>query len=192
MIYNREYHDKDISEYLDMYKGLIYYETFKIDKKYIYLVHSIARQEGINPELLFGIILIEKINRGHWLTRFSEKVFIKLFPKYLIKRDASLGISQIKVSTAKLVTPSLSDIEILDALSDDFKCISICSKLINYYLEIIKKTTEDNDKIILILTSLYLTGEIVVIDNDCLFFYNNLLEWCISEKLLNHYLELYN
>lgn len=183
----QENFDIDLQDYFDKYMGLMYYEAFKT-RKYKYLIQSLAEQEGINPELLFGIILIEKINRGYWVTRFVEKFFAKLFPKYLIKKDLSIGISQIKVSTAKIVSPALTDIEIIDALLDDVNCISICSKLIKYYLEIIANITKDNEKTIFYLTSLYQTGEMIENEYQFLFFYNKLLAWCISEELLKQLL----
>lgn len=60
-----------------------------------------AEKYNIDSDLLKTIIQLEIINRNSLYNRILEKISVRFFPGVLIHIDASLGLAQIKISTAK-------------------------------------------------------------------------------------------
>ena len=69
--------------------------------QYSYEIESSAEKYGMNYGLLRTIIQLEYINRGSIINRLIEKAAVHFVPGLLVKKDASLGLTQIKISNAK-------------------------------------------------------------------------------------------
>lgn len=72
-----------------------------IYKKYSSYIIYYSDRYNIDSEILFAIIVAEQSNRGDILTRILEKIAAIYVNFY--KLDPSLGLAQIKVSTAQSV-----------------------------------------------------------------------------------------
>src|SRR5699024_6752786 len=89
----------------------IFYFKYRImrKKKYIdsriELVNKYSHIYSIDRRELYAVLLLEYVNRGHWLTRWIEKLIVNLFTSIAIRIDLSIGIAQIKISTAKQFYP---------------------------------------------------------------------------------------
>lgn len=135
-------------------------------------------KNGIDPELLFSIIVIEKMNRGHLSNYILEKTISFVAPSILIKSDASIGLCQIRVSAARKVS-NLSDKIIVKRLMDPVYNIRTMAKLISLYKE--KNIDESNPtKTIL---NLHITAKSNVPPNVYLNMYYELVNWSIDRKL---------
>lgn len=55
-------------------------------------------RNNLNPDLLLGLLAIEDLNRGG-LYRLVENVLVRIFPEFVLKRDFSLGLAQMKPRT---------------------------------------------------------------------------------------------
>lgn len=78
---------------------LYFYEH--VTSNYYYEMDRICQENDLNIELLKTIVLLEHIHRGKWYYKIGEWLVCKLIPLFAIKRDFSVGIAQIKISTAK-------------------------------------------------------------------------------------------
>lgn len=95
----------DLDTYLEEIKIvdiLLYCEKYILDL-YSYEIERICNKYDISKELLETIASLEYIYRGRWYYRFLEIILCKYFPKTAIKKDISVGIAQIKISTAKKI-----------------------------------------------------------------------------------------
>ncbi|MFC6465453.1 hypothetical protein ACFP65_10790 [Marinilactibacillus sp. GCM10026970] len=100
------------SEYIDMYN----YEIQKYSNKY-----------NISESLLRGILMLENVNRGSFFTKISERILCRLFPRWVIRTDRSIGIAQIKVSTAKELLKKSPEKFLSTMTNTDFS-IKLCAK----------------------------------------------------------------
>jgi hypothetical protein len=135
-----------------------------------------SREVNINPEILFSIIVIEKMNRGSFFNVFLEKILSIMYPSLLCKLDASLGLGQVRVSTAKRVC-DLSSKQLVRKLLNPFFNVEIISKLISIYSE---EANEYSHKVRIII-NFYTTGKQNPIVNRELYLYNNLVSWSIEK-----------
>src|SRR5699024_4692211 len=89
----------------------IFYFKYRIMRKKkfidsrIDLVNKYSHIYNIDRRELYAILLLEYVNRGHWLTRSIEKLIVNLFTNIAIRLDFSIGVAQIKISTAKQFYP---------------------------------------------------------------------------------------
>lgn len=132
-----------------------------------------------DPEFLFSIIIIEKMNRKN--ISFLENILVSLFPRIVIFLDLSIGICQIKPSTAKSVT-NLKDSELIKLLMNPTINIEIMCKLIELYR--IKSCTKDE------ILNLYLTGKKKPQMNRELRIYYELTIWSSSNYFYQKFIEL--
>jgi hypothetical protein len=97
-------------------------------QRHVPTVARAARTAAVDPELLFGILVLEHLNRGP-AHRCLERVLAAVWPSYLVSRDCSIGVAQIRLSTACRLTlaPPRPTIK---ALLNDAECISTCAMLI--------------------------------------------------------------
>jgi|SRR5699024_4569023 len=129
---------------------------------------------------LYGMVLIEYLNRGKLVIRFIEKSAVYLCTKKVIKKDYSIGIAQIKISTAKRFCSKKEDRKIAKRLLNDKFNISISAQVIReYYL------SPDNKNKILGLVKHYTTGNSNSKMNSTIFIYYKILKWVIKCERFN-------
>ena len=70
---------------------------------YHYEIEQGAKEYQITEELLRTILVLEKIHRGAWYYKYLELLFckVKVLQRIAIHRDISVGLGQIKISTAQ-------------------------------------------------------------------------------------------
>ena len=69
--------------------------------QYEYDIEDSASKHGIDPDLLMKVVQLEKINRGIIYYKLLEKIAVRWIPSYLIKKDATIGLTQIRISSVK-------------------------------------------------------------------------------------------
>lgn len=152
-------------------------ETFV---RYRPLIITTAKYWNLNPNILFGILLIENVNRGNKILRFAERIAVVNMPKVIINRDASIGIAQIKISTALKYTKCYTKYDVAKLLLKDCFSIRICSMIINEYFN----TATSSSNKILELVNYYTTGKKYTEINDSIYIYYKLLNWIIDSNLI--------
>ena len=65
-----------------------------------YLVDRVARENDINVALLETILRLEIFYRGRLYNKLLENCACKYFSTLAIKKNISVGVAQIKISTA--------------------------------------------------------------------------------------------
>ena len=65
---------------------------------YKFEILKFSKKNNINPCLIFYLLCIENLNRGGKIYRKLEKIYCCFFYERAIKKDISVGISQIKIS----------------------------------------------------------------------------------------------
>lgn len=153
--------------------------TLKINRSYLSIIDLSSKKNNIHPEILFGVLVVEQINRGDWITRSLESVASIFFPRILIKLDVSLGFGQIKISTAKTVTDLKKDKDIVRSLVNVESNIELAARLLADYYKCCKTDHEPLRG----LVNLYGTGRKKVTPNKELNIYYSLLSWSVSQKM---------
>lgn len=167
------------SKFIKFYKMKYLNQCNQFTKKFFLDIEMKAKSHGVDPELLFGILTLEKLSRGNLLIRGLEIVGVYLFPFYLIKRDASIGLGQVKINTAKEVLINLSDKEILKILIYKSSNIETVSRLLKKYSH---NVTNEED-VIKKVSDLYITGKEKPVPNYQTEVHYLLLKWSIKNKL---------
>lgn len=171
-------------------KGLTQYykikyldECAKFDIENLIDIKEQSKRYNINPELVFGIITLEKMSRGDLLTRIIEKLIFYLCPFYLIKINASLGIGQVRILTAIRVLEGIGNYEALKLLMKPRSNIEIVSKLLyKYHCEVSNKES-NNIEVIKCISNLYITGHQNPKENLQTDMHSLLLTWSINNQL---------
>ncbi len=136
---------QDIQSFREELRILNYqmdFETYITDL-YEYEIKSVCERNDISTDLLNTIIKLEYIHRGKWYYNLFEKIISKFFTNVAIKKDISIGISQIKISTAKEVLEK-SPTKFVKKLADiDFN-LEVCGKLLNILIEDYYNTEKDD------------------------------------------------
>lgn len=109
-------------------QGQIEIESFYVDL-YCNEIERYSAQNDISAQVLRGILILEFIHRGSFITRTLEKALCKCFPIRAIKRNLSVGLGQIKISTAKDVLEESPEKFIHKLCETDFN-IQVCAKYI--------------------------------------------------------------
>lgn len=116
-------------------------ESPKIEKNR-YLIDRVARENDINVVLLETILRLEIFYRGRVYNRLLEKCICKYFSKIAIKKNISVGLAQIKISTAEDVLRE-NPYNFIKRICDDDLNIEVCAKLlkniINEYEDMCEK-----------------------------------------------------
>ncbi|WHY86055.1 lytic transglycosylase domain-containing protein [Neobacillus novalis] len=157
------------------YKHKLTYLANRTKEDTILTINKYSSVYQVDPEIIYSFILIESMNRGGIFTRKLEK-FCSFFPYLLVKLDPSLGLGQVKISTAKMVWNSSCDTEIIKKLLNPQNNIELVSNLLSIYL---KDCKGENNKF-MSLVKLYTTGNKFTPINRELIIYYNLLCWSIS------------
>lgn len=151
--------------------------AINLNKEYLEWIFN-SSKIGVDSELLFAIVVIEKMNRGTFLNRCIERIISTLAPSIIIKLNASIGLCQIRVETAKKVV-TMSDKDVVKSLMSAEDSINILSKLLKFYIDKIAGDKIDFDKTVL---NLYTTGKKSVPPNIYLDTYYELVEYSMKNK----------
>jgi glycerophosphoryl diester phosphodiesterase len=98
------------------------------------LINDMSDKNNIDSEILMTILLIEEFNRGSICHQLQEKFLVSLFPGIVLKKDMSLGLGQIKLSTASRLL-DVSKGEALPLLMNPIKNIEICARYLALLLK---------------------------------------------------------
>ncbi len=150
-----------------------------------------SMKNNLNPELIFGIITLEKMNRGSLINRLLEVCGVYLIPSLIIKKNISIGLGQVKLSTAKEVLDDLDDKRILKLLIHPLKCIEIVAMLLHKYSFELNSENQMTDSHIKKISNLYITGSSDPKLNFQIKTHFLLLKWSIENNLFNESLFKY-
>ncbi|RJV71418.1 hypothetical protein DWY90_14395 [Coprococcus sp. AF27-8] len=95
-----------------------------------FVIDNAARENDINTVLLETVLRLEIFYRGRKYNRILERVVCQFVPKIAIKKNISVGIAQIKISTAEKVLRKDASTFIMKLCNDRFN-IEVCAKLLN-------------------------------------------------------------
>lgn len=151
--------------------------TINLSKKNLISILN-ASKIGIDSELLFSIVVIEKMNRGSFSNYVFEKLLSILTPSIIIKLNSSIGLCQIRVQTAKKVL-ALPNKVIVRKLMLPKDNIDIMAKLIKLYAY---ENVGDKHNLRRKIINLHTTGEKYVSTNIYLDMYYELVDWSIKQK----------
>lgn len=96
-----------------------------------YEIIAAAQKYQINPNLLYGILLLEHINRGSYYIRILENFLCRFLSRLAIKLDISVGIGQIKLSSAEKGLKISRVLLVKDILEPKFN-INACASYIKF------------------------------------------------------------
>ena len=103
-------------------------ESFYVEL-YCNEIERYSMKNGISAQVLKGILILEFIHRGSFITKTLERALCRHFPMIAIKRNLSVGLGQIKISTAKDVLKESPEKFIHKLCETDFN-IQVCAKYI--------------------------------------------------------------
>lgn len=93
-------------------------------------IESEARNAGIDSRLLCGVLAIESAHRPSWV-RFCEQLACTVWPSFIVRRDMSIGLGQIRPSTAKaLLKDNGTDIALVKKLMNPKFNVFVCAQLL--------------------------------------------------------------
>ena len=107
------------------------YTSINLNK---YKIDDVAMDNDINIELIETIIKLECLYRERLYYRFVENVLTKYFSKYAIRKDISVGIAQIKISTAQKMLRQNPNLYIKKICNDEIN-IELCGKYIKSIID---------------------------------------------------------
>lgn len=141
-----------VNQKVSYYEKLAFYKITTLPKSNIYSIKQNGKKYNVNPNFILAFVIIEKLNRGHFLQTYIEKLIAAFYPKLLVYLDASLGIGQIKISTAKKILSIDDNILVIKYLLNSNENIEILARFIKCY------NNPDNNQNIENLVKLYTTG----------------------------------
>jgi hypothetical protein len=94
-----------------------------------YLIDRVARENDVNIVLLETILRLEIFYRGRAYNRVLEKCACKYFSGIAIKKNISVGLAQIKISTAKEVLRD-DPYNFIKKICEDKLNIEVCGRLL--------------------------------------------------------------
>ena len=116
-----------------------------------------ATEHRLAPDIILGILAIEHINRGS-IFGYIEHFLARVYPQFLLTKDCSIGIAQIKISTAQIVNQCAQK-ELLNMLLDNEQCINICARLVRHYCDQYQLDSLPSRELAFHIAYLYLTGK---------------------------------
>lgn len=108
--------------------------NYNIANKYRCYIEGYSARHNINQSLLEGIVLLEYINRHNTFHRIGESILCKWFQQTAIRLDLSVGLCQIKISTAALLNRLPPERYIKRLLNPRYS-IRMCAKYIKYIID---------------------------------------------------------
>lgn len=108
-----------------------------------YLIDSAARDNDINVKLLETILRLEIFYRGRTYNSVLEKCACRYFSSVAIKKNISVGLAQIKISTAEEVLRE-NPYNFIKKICDDKFNIEVCAKLLKNMINKYNDMKEEN------------------------------------------------
>jgi hypothetical protein len=157
----------------------------KVFNKYHSEILLSSNNSKVDPEIVFFIIVNEQVNRGDHLTKLFEKILVYLLPKLALKKDVSIGLGQIKISTAKALGEAGKIGKLLIKPSYNIKLLAQIIKKIE--LQLLSDCTVDN------IVLMYTTGKTNHTKIPIgLKIYINIAKWSYSKNFFNVLQTKYN
>lgn len=129
-----------IIQRIDTFREEVYICEKQLNMNYIsidnnkYIIEDVAKRNDINIKLLETVIKLECFYRERLYYRFIENILTKYLSGYAIKRDLSVGIAQMKISTAQRILRE-NPYSFVKEICDDKKNIELCGKYIRSLIE---------------------------------------------------------
>lgn len=121
-------------------------KNYRIEKNK-YLIDEVARENDINAKLLESVLKLEIFYRGRIYNRLLEWFICKFFTKAAISNDISVGMAQIKISTAEQVLRQNANMFIQNICKDEFN-IKVCGKLLKNLINQYNDAVRSNDHLV--------------------------------------------
>ena len=112
-----------------------------------YIINDIAKENNISYELLAYIIRFEDLYRGALINKILENLVVKFDKNRAIKKDYSIGICQIKISTAQKVLRDTPFNFIDNLMKEDYN-IDLCGKYLKSLINEYNIGKETNDYLV--------------------------------------------
>lgn len=113
-----------------------------------YLIDRVAKENDINVVLLDTILRLEIFFRGRVYNKLLEKCACRFLSEIAIRKNISVGIAQIRISTAKEILRENPDDFIKKICEDNFNietCAKLLKTIINKYEDMCAKNEYDNE-----------------------------------------------
>lgn len=107
-----------------------------------FTIDNAAKENDINVVLLETILGLENFYRGRMYNKILEKILCRFFPVIALKKNISVGIAQIRLSTAEKVLRKDAHTFIKEICNDEYN-IALCAKVLK---SIIDKHNELDEK----------------------------------------------
>ena len=172
---------------LYLIKKAINMQTPRIEGN-IHEINKCAEKYNIDPELLKCILSLENYYR------ILEWLGCKIFKKTSIKHDLSIGLGQIKISTAKKLLKQNPKFFIHKLIYDDFN-IELSAKYIRYLIDTYnsesisvysnrnKKYQFENDRLLYVVCH-YLGSDFYEVDKTTLIYYTLVINIITNDELI--------
>ncbi|MGE6370966.1 hypothetical protein ACQKDB_17820 [Planococcus kocurii] len=167
------------SQFIKFYKIKYLNQCNRFENSFFLDVAIKSRSYGIDAEILFGILILEKLNRGNLLVRVLEILGVYLIPWYLIKKNVSIGLGQVKIGTAREVLGNLKDKEILRVLINQSSNIEIVARLLRKYSDNVNR----EEDLLKTVSNLYITGKEKPFPNFQTEVHYLLLKWSVKNNI---------
>ena len=146
-------------------------------------IQRAAQLHAVDPELLMGILVLETANRG-LAFRVLERLVARVNPRYLVRRDCSIGIAQIRPSTARSVVDADSQ-RLVCMLLDDDGSIDVCARLIRRFSQEHHLERLSIRLRVAAVARLYTTGKLAPARHPWIGLYTLLLTYAVSNRLFH-------
>ena len=148
-----------------------------------------SNRNDLNPNLLLGVLAIEKANRG-WLYNLIEHFLVWLLPGFVLRRDFSIGLAQIKPKTLQRELGVAPSPETLKKLMNPSEVIAIGARLLSMYCEKVgfdsrQINSDDFDENLLSVVKRYTTGSFTSFGSPWINYYFQILKGICSRRVLN-------
>lgn len=172
-------YDSDIifNNKLNYFKNRLITDVSFSDEEITYM-YKYANEYDIEFTYIHALLTIERFNRGDFITKYKEHLSVKFLPQFTANQDPSLGIGQIKISTAEEYFPNMSKLELQQLLLNTEFNISLCANIIKDFQE---NPNIDNTNLDLI--KIYTTGSSSSSMNSTIRLYYFLFEWLINKDI---------
>lgn len=162
---------------LNYFKNRLMTDVSFSDEEITYM-YKYANEYDIEFTYIHSLLTIERFNRGDFITKYKEHLSVKFLPQFTANQDPSLGIGQIKISTAEEYFPNKSKLELQQLLLNTEFNISLCANIIKDFQE-----NKNVDNTNLDLIKIYITGSSSSSMNDTIRLYYFLFEWLINKDI---------
>ncbi|WP_214764599.1 hypothetical protein [Exiguobacterium sp. s141] len=152
-------------------------------KKTLLAFEEAATTCQVDIELLFGIVTLERLSRGDLLTRNLERLVYYVLPIFIVKKDLSIGLGQLKLSTVKKNVKSENEKLLLKKMINPHTNIMLVAIVLQKALITFEKSVQINPTVIERIVDIYLRGEEKNSPNEQVTIHIRLLKWSYKNYL---------